>query len=216
MTVILPFGRATLRQTLPRSNYLLTRLASSNPILRVSCIESDYPADSQLCYRQTLKNSLAFTVRGYATEAAPRSTTKPKAHTGRTTAKRTTTKSKSTTAAKSVKKPAKKPAKKVVKKKTKTTAKAKPKAKPRAKRPLSKHAIDQARIAKTKELKAKALLTEPKQLPAAAWSVYFSENQKNAHNIAEGAEKTKEIARNYHTLSAEEREVNVYSYFFHV
>jgi hypothetical protein len=89
-------------------------------------------------------------------------------------------------------------------------AKAKPKKKKAAvtRKPLSeaqKARREHAKaLEKNKLLKLQALLTEPKQKPASAWTVLFMEDVKKGGSVTEVMRSAKERYRN---LSASEREV---------
>lgn len=191
MAVILPFGRAVTRQ-IPKSQYALTRLALSNPLLHASCCPREHqPAVAprpSISYRKLFSQL----VPNYADAAPSKPGGRPKAQKRRATTKKTTVKQKSaTTKKKAVSKP-----------KAKTTPK------PKAKKPLSKSAIDRARKTRNTGLKKAALLTEPKQLPANTWTLYIVQNKKPGISVTEGGQRTKELAEQFKHLSPEEHEVS--------
>lgn len=138
-----------------------------------------------------------MTARSYATASGTRAAGRPKAHTGRTTAKKTTTKraAKTTPRKKATKTSKKKPGTKT---KPKATAR-------KVKKPLSKTALKRAESTKLKDLKAAALLNEPKALPASAWSVLFVESAVKGSPI-NGA-PAKAAAQKFRNLTPEEKEV---------
>ena len=130
---------------------------------------------------------------------------RPKAHTGRTPAR------KSTRAA-AAKKPGPKTAagkSKVGRKpKAKKKATAKKPVKKAVKRPLSKEALNRQRIAAERELKSKALLDSPKDLPASAWQVVLAEISKaSTGQSGRIGLKSKEASAKYKSLTPEEIEV---------
>ncbi|KAJ9606798.1 hypothetical protein H2200_008808 [Cladophialophora chaetospira] len=194
MTVAAPISRSLALQLLARSARSLTRPVSVNPLLRVNCdcgTEHD-----QSNYRAKYANlrSLFKQARTYAT-AAGKPASRPKQHTGRTTTKRTT---KPTTKAIPAKKPAaKKPKKKVAKK-------APRKAKPRTKKEPSKTALLKKARKEQSDLKAAALLEEPKNLPSNPFQIILVEQVKGTKgNATLGATAA---SNKYKNLSLEERE----------
>lgn len=202
MTVLLSSGRTLSKTLLPRSGPLLTRLASSHPTLRVSVVNGRETSSQSSQAAATQSTSFSLPIRTYAT-VQNKPVGRPKAHTGRTTAKRTTTRS--TTAKKAApKKAAKKPAAK----KAKAKAKPKPKAKPKKREPTAASLARQEKKERT-ELKKRALLTgAPKQLPATAWAVCFTENgPKKGEMVDRSGTAAKRAAQVYRNVSLEEREV---------
>lgn len=207
MAVLPSCGRALSKSLIPRSGHLLTRLTTAYPTIRVSSTNGrDSSSDpSQTSLPRSFVTRLP--IRTYAT-ATGRPVGRPKAHTGRTAAKRTTTTTKSAgtkTAA---------PKKAAAKSKPKKTVKAK--AKPKAK--LKKRALTEAGVARKEaiervELRKKALLTgHPKRLPDTAWKVIFVENApKKGSNFSLEGSHAKAASQVFQNLSLEEREVNFYS-----
>lgn len=156
---------------------------------------------------------------------ADRPISRPKAHTGRTT---NSPRRKATVKSSDAADPdtAKHEAKAVSKAKTK--AKANPKAKPKAnskakskakpKKVSKSHIVGRPRLTEKQlearkatntrlrivELKAKALLTRPKLLPASAFAVIFAEECKGNPSVQEGA---KNAAIHYKAITPEKREV---------
>ena len=155
-----------------------------------------------------LLNQLQF--RSYATKPG-----RPKAHTGRVTpskrkpavarsdAKAGTPKKSSTKKAASTRKgTAKKP-----KRKTKAKAKSKPKPKPKRKGLTEKQQAAKAKKLagiKKKNLRQRALLDPPKQLPSTAYTVLSSESSGKGMQVAE---HSKAVSARYKGLSSEEMEV---------
>jgi len=157
--------------------------------------------------------------RSYATKPVSR----PKAHTGRTTAasKRTPT----TSATKAAKKPAPKKttpkAKPTVKSKAKPRIKAKPKPKKKAKakpkpKPKRKVLTDAQKTAKADKKKKENIkklretaLTPPHGTPASAWSVLLAETVKAPGGAAAGAlgATSKAASTKFRQLTPEQLEV---------
>lgn len=166
---------------LPVRSGLLTRLISTNASLRVARPQIDYT-----------KSQSAYTQRSYAT----RTPSKPKAHTGRTTAKKRTT---TTTKAKSAAKPKKKPAKK--------TAKPKPK---KVKKAPSATALKRKATQDRRELREKGLVgKEPKGLPDNAWIVYLTDRVKGSNASTSVGDAARTAATQFKSLSPAEREVGI-------
>jgi hypothetical protein len=189
MTAILPCGR-TLSKQLPLRSAVLTRLISTSNS-RVSRPKSASSSLGNADNAGAGSLNRLHAIRKYATAAA-KTPSKPKAHTGRTTTKRTTARS---TTAKSAAKPK---AKKAVPKK----AKAKPKPKPKPKKKVKK---GPSPLLARRALKQRAHLhTEPKQLPAVAWTVYVTQQSSKGEKIGS---HIKSIATEYKRISPEEREV---------
>lgn len=188
MTATLPYSRTLSKQFVARSTWSFTRRTATNPLLRVTC-NCNPSAERSIGRHDYLHLVSAIRpARAYAT-SAEKPASKPKAHTGRAPAKRTST----TTKAKPAKKTTKKPKKKAVKK-----------AKPKGRKPLSTRALLQKQRQNQRqnqaELRATALLEEPKQLPQTAFTLVFVEDVKN------GGDARSASAR-YRSLSPEEREV---------
>jgi uncharacterized membrane protein YqiK len=174
---------------------------------RVCIARSSYEASDA---HSTRRSGVTYsTRRSYA--AAAKSPGPPRA-------KKTTTKAKSTTTKKTASGSAKKA----------TTRKAaKPKKKVAAKRPAKKE-LTAEQVAKRaevkakaqiKELKAAALLSGPKTLPASAWAVVFAEDVKHKKSemgtsFAGVTNIVKEAATRYKNLDSAEREVRSLIMFF--
>ena len=123
----------------------------------------------------------------------------------KTTATKKAAPKKKTTAAKKTAVPKKK-----AKAKAKTKAKTKAKA---VKKPLSEKALEKAAAKKARdvlnEFKKKAL-AEPKKRPYTAWTVYTTENIKNAASNGQKAlEGIKQLAQYYKDFTPAEREVSI-------
>ncbi|OQV08258.1 HMG-box domain-containing protein [Cladophialophora immunda] len=190
MTVALPLSRPLTKQLLVRSARSLTRPVSANPLLRVTCHCSSNNDPSGSHPQVGKFASLCQRARTYATASA-KPASRPKQHTGRTPAKST----KSTTKKATPKK--KRPARKA--KKTVAT-----KAKPKVKKPLSKTALlKKARKAQA-DLRAAALLEEPKPLPSTPWRLVFAEETKKGGGQVKAAATA--AAQKFRNLSLEERE----------
>lgn len=205
MAVLPTCGRALSKSLLPRSGQVLTRLSTAYPTTRVSSTNGHNSSSEPS--QTTLSRSfiVALPIRNYAT-ATGRPAGRPKAHTGRTPAKRTTTTTKKASGAKTA---APKKAAAKAKPKTKAKVKAKPKAKPRKREP-SKTAIARKESSDRSELKKKALLTgQPKRLPDTAWTVLFVEHgPKKGTALDAGGTTSKATSQIYRNLSLEEREVS--------
>lgn len=180
---VFPVPRTLASRLLARTSRSFTRPSPVNPLLRVACDPSANKAGNN--HRGDWSDLALFYkhARTYAT-ATKKPVGRPKAHTGRAAAstKKTTPKKKAT------KKPKKK---KVVKK-------------PKAKKAPSKTAlVKQARKAAS-DLRAAALLEEPKQLPSTAFSVILVEEAKKTKAFTGTASAA---SARYKNLSSEEREV---------
>ena len=152
---------------------------------------------------------------------ADRPVSRPKAHTGRTTA--AARRAPTTSATKAAKKPAPK----------KTTPKAVPKAKPRAKpkskakpkkkakakpkqKPKRKVLTEKQKAAKSlrekreklKELRKKALLDSPKRASSTAWTVFISERLRAKSKATKPADVFKESRGPFRALTPEQLEVS--------
>lgn len=198
MTVTLPISRSLAKGLLARSARSLTRPLSNNPVLRVPCncaADNDYP-DRYSKYSNT--SHLLKQARTYATAAA-KPAGRPKQHTGRTAAKKTTSSAKKTTTAK---KPVKKAKKKPVKK-----------AAPKAKKAPSKTALLKKEREKQAALRAAALLEEPKQLPSTVYQLVLVEEHKNNGTPTSVGVVATAAATRSKSLSLEEREVRIHTAF---
>merc|ERR1712230_113853 len=181
--VVLLSSRPLASRLLARSTRTFTRPSAVKPIARVSCHCSGNK--EQTNNGGTWLDLAAFSkhARTYAT-ASPKPASRPKAHTGRTPAKRTATKKKTA-----------KPSKK------KAAKKSKPKT--RAKKAPSKTSIAQKARKAQLDLRAKALLDEPKQLPSTAYMLVLVEESKNGGPIKS---RSASASQRYKSLSPEERE----------
>jgi hypothetical protein len=196
MTVVLPISRSLAKQLLARTARSLTRPVSTKPLIRV-----DYNGSSEGHQPNTPSGSdklasLFRHARTYATAAA-KPASRPKQHTGRTPAKRTSTTTKKAT-------PAKKPASKRPKRKTKKVAK--PKVKKPKKAPTKTSLALKARKERD-DLKAKALLAEPKRLVDQAFLLIVAEETKGSGGRAGLASAAAAASNKYKNLTLEEREV---------
>lgn len=214
MTIVLPLHRALSTKFAGRSFNVVTRLGYNPWLARVDHPSEHNDGRSSLS-RSQLSRIYSIPARTYATTAASTTTTaarkpagRPKAHTGRTPAKRTTK------AAAAPKKPGPKTAAgkarlgaKPKAKKAKATPKPKPKTQPKraVKKAPSKSALNKERIAKDRALKETALLNPPKQLPAQPWQIYQIETQKKTNvSVVEAA---KAASASWKNLTPEEKEV---------
>ncbi|EXJ85975.1 hypothetical protein A1O1_06344 [Capronia coronata CBS 617.96] len=189
MTATLPYSRTLSKQLVGRGTWLFTRPAANSPLLRVSC---NCTRSGERPYsRRTYLNRVSGYkhARTYAT-ATEKPASRPKSHTGRDPPKRRATTL--TKEAKPAKKTTKKPKKKAVKK-----------AKPKGRKPLSKTAILQKQRQDAADLRAAALLQEPKQLPQTAFTLVFVEEAKKGGDVKSNAG---EASARYRNLSPEERE----------
>ncbi|KAK5054619.1 hypothetical protein LTR84_001510 [Exophiala bonariae] len=196
MTTAIPYSRSLAQQLWYRSTRPFTRPGHSNSLLRVSCTCSgqNYSQISHNSYSTHLSGSKQG--RTYATAAA-KTTRKPKAASVRTAATK-----KTTTTKRSTKKPT---AKNAVRKPKKKAAAKKPKPKKiRVKKAPTKTALAQkARLARA-DLRQAALLDQPKQLPATAFTLLLVNEAKSAKGAVSAAAKTS--SAKYKALSAEDRE----------
>lgn len=213
MTLAIPFHRAISTKLAPRGFNVVTRWGYNPWLARVnSTANTENDIDTPRSYLQS-KSRYFIATRSYATKAAAKPASRPKAHTGRTPAKRSTKTSTSS-------KPGPKTAagKKAVGRKPKTTTRKTTKAatktapKPRksaVKKPPSAAALLRERRARDKELKEKALLNSatPKTLPSSAWTVIFSEAQTGSHSFGDASNIAKEAAQKFRNLTPEEKEV---------
>ncbi|KIW67663.1 hypothetical protein PV04_06895 [Phialophora macrospora] len=191
MTVAMPFSRTLAKQLLARSARSLTRPVASNPHLRVDRNRVAGNDQSSHSYKYLNLGSHLQQARTYAT-ASEKPASRPKQHTGRTSAKQTP---KSTKKATPAKKPAaKKPKKKTVKK-TKTGA---TKKKPSKSALLKKARKDHA------DLKAAALLEEPKKLPSNPYQLVLVEEAKGSTDDVSISARA--ASNKYKNLVPEERE----------
>ena len=187
MTAALPFSRSLPKHVLARSTRTFTRPSHSSSLLRVTCT-----CDANRDRPEHRTDSLGLAsiyrrARTYATASA-KPASRPKAHTGRTAAKRRTA-AKEAAPAKSTKKPKKKAVKKPI---------------PRVKKPLSKSALLKKERQATRELREAALLNNPKQLPQTAFTLIFTEETKKS---GDARTKATSASEKYRSLSPEEREV---------
>ncbi|KIX04261.1 uncharacterized protein Z518_07815 [Rhinocladiella mackenziei CBS 650.93] len=184
-------SRTLSKQLLARSTGAFTRPFATNSLLRVncSCTPNNEPSDHRRGY--VILSSISKVVRSYAT-AAGKPVSKPKAHTGRVPAKSKRTAITTPRKAKSAKKSTKRAKKNTVKK-----------TKPKGRKPPSKSALLQKARKEQAELRATALLDEPKLLPETAWTLVFAEEAKKHGDVKS---KAAAAADKYKNLSAEERE----------
>lgn len=205
MTVLIPCSRTLSGlKVLPPSSHILTRLTSTNSRLRVPQSPSSNRSSTRPQCASTTLSTAFQQVRTFADGKPGRPVGRPKAHTGRTPAKRTTTATKKA-AAKPKPKATPKP-----KPKPKRKAKAAPKPKPKPKkRELSVTAKKRQEAKERTELKQQALLTgAPKALPDNAWTVFFVEKgPKKGEAVDKTGSRAKSAGQEYRTMSAEEREV---------
>lgn len=145
----------------------------------------------------------------FATKPAGQPASRPKAHTGRTPAKRKpATKAATSTskAAAGTKKKAAKPKKKPAKKAVKSKAKAKAKPKPKVLTDEQKKAkADKQKREHIKKLK-KIALTPPNPGRGNAWMVFSGEKAKSS-SLAETGAQMKEKSRAWKQITPEQREV---------
>lgn len=216
MTITIPVHRALSTKLAPRSFNVVTRWGYNPWLARVnSTSNNENDANtSRLCLQSKSRHTIG--TRYYATDAAAKPVSRPKAHTGRTPAKRSTKASTSskpgpkTAAGKKAvgRKPKAKTTKAAAKPKTKKAVK-KPVKKPAAKKVPSKTALLAKRRAKNKELKEKALLNAPKQLPQTAWGVQFGEAQSAARGSGQNIGMvTRNAAEQHRGLTPEQKEVS--------
>lgn len=207
MTIAIPIHRAFSTKLAPRGFNVVTRWGYNPWLARVnSTTNNDNGVDStRLCLRSQSRSTVA--TRFYATGSTAKPASRPKAHTGRTPAKRST--KASTSSKPGPKTPAGKKAvgRKPKTKKPKAATKPKPK-KQTTKKPPSATSLLAKRRVQDKELKQKALLDSPKKLPATAWAVIFSEAQTKGQPFSQASNVTKEAAQKLRNLTPEEKEVS--------
>ena len=206
-----PRNVARLRQWKPQCLLTSARSAHLDRVPALYNLISSPNHDSIAC---NLLLSTRVSARSFATGTEGRPASRPKAHTGRTPAKRqstakpagSTTK-KAPTSTKKASKPKKKPAKKSKKPKKKAVkTKAKPKRKPRVLTDKQKQAKEtKAKRERIRLLKEKAL-SPPSPGCKTAWLVFHSEHSKgqkgsNATGIS------KEVAAEFKQITPEQREV---------
>ncbi|KAK5091063.1 hypothetical protein LTR05_001243 [Lithohypha guttulata] len=215
MTILVPMQRALSTKFVGRSFSVVTRAGNNPWLARVNHNYDNHSHDKTARSHYLSAHSNFLDTRSYATKTGSKPASRPKAHTGRTPARRTTKASTSskpgpkTTAGKSnVGRPK---GSKTTKTKTGKKASAKPKAppkKPAVKKAPSKTTLTRERVAKEKQLKATALLDTPKNLPATPWTIIFGETHKNKSNAstADRRNLSNEAAQKYRNLTAEEKE----------
>lgn len=210
MTIIIPAHRALTSKLAGRSFKVVTRYGYNPWLARVNQTE-----ESKTSQRWSPSYSSGMiSTRNYATTTAKAPAGRPKAHTGRTPARKTATSKPGPKTAEGKSKVGRKP---------KAQSKAKPKPKPKKKvvakkparkpkKPSTPQAVARAEKLKAnkeiRELKGKALLDSPKALPHSAWHVIFTEFQ----NAAKGSgtpvtATTKEAVAKLKSLTPEEQEV---------
>ena len=202
MTVALHMSRSLAAQLLARSARSLTRPVPTNPLLRVNRNCSPDNDQSSYASKHASIAALLRQARKYAT-AAGKPASRPKQHTGRTPAKRTTSSTKKAAPAKKAptkkapakKKPTRKPKKTVVKKVT-----------PKVKKAPSKTALLKKARQERADLKALALLEEPKQLPSSPFQLILVEETKKGGGDVRVSATT--ASNKYKNLAPEEREVS--------
>jgi len=211
MTILVPVHRALSTKLAGRSFNAVSRLGYNSWLARVNHNSDNYESKST-SPQASLARFYSISTRSYATSVARKPVGRPKAHTGRTPAKRTT--KAATTKKPGPKTPAgkarvgAKPKGKATKAKA-TTAKAKPKPKPKTpvKKAPTQRALATERIAKERALKKAALLDSPKLLPQSAWQVVFGESLKGSHGLGEPHQLAKEAGQKYKNMIPEDKEV---------
>lgn len=188
MVVLISYGR-TLPKQLAIGSDILTRLVSTARVVRPQTQSSP----SKQISNGSRTSYLAFRpARSYATSSA-KPASKPKAHTGRTAAKRTTKKTST--------KPKAQP-----KKKKKKSVKAKPKPKKVKKEP-SEATLKRRASKKRVELKERALHNkEPKRLADNPWTVFAQSSLNKGESLTTRATA---LGASWKQISPEEREVCV-------
>lgn len=207
MAILIPVHRALSTKLAGRSFKVVSRLGYHPWSARVN--QSPDHHEPKSTSSQARVGRICFiSTRTYATTAAGKPASRPKAHTGRTPAKRA---SKAATTDKPGPKTPEGKAKVGAKPKAKTT---KAKAKPKRERPmkpvkkaLSKSALNKERVTKEKALKAAALLDSPKLLPATAWQVVFAESKRVPHDQHDVKRIAQDAGQKYKDLRPEEKEV---------
>jgi len=210
MTILVPVHRALSTKLAGRSFKVVSRLGYHPWSARVNQ-SSDHHEPKSTSSQARVGRICFISTRTYATTAAGKPASRPKAHTGRTPAKRT---SKAATTDKPGPKTPEGKAKVGAKPKAKTTkAKAKPKPKPtpKPKKPVKKapsqSALNKERVTKEKALKEAALLDSPKLLPAATWPVFFAESMGVPHDKRDTTRMAQDASQKFKDLRPEEKEV---------
>lgn len=202
MGIIIPHSRALSQQVFSRApNICAARFATS-----LRRVNPAYNGESKsTSHRNPVEVRSVFSqCRSYATATATTTIKTPAKPRTRTAA---TKKSTPATTRKPAAKKAKKPK---PKSKTKKRAKAKPKPKPKPRRRVLTEKQKAAKtkleaLQKTRDLKAKALLTAPKSLPYTAWQVLTQEYSRGKKGVTV-VTLSKEAATTYKNLTPEERE----------
>ncbi|KAL2400055.1 hypothetical protein ABEF93_004886 [Exophiala dermatitidis] len=187
MTASLPYSRTLSKQLIARTARSFTR-PSATPLLRVTCDCTPNSARSTRARGFLGHLSAVKSARSYAT-STDKPASRPKAHTGRAPAKRSPTPKEA------------KPAKKTTTKRKKKSSAAKPK--PKGRKRLSKTAVLQKQRQEQKDLRATALLDQPKQLPQTAYTLVVVEEAKKGGDVKSNAASA---SARYRSLSPEERE----------
>lgn len=215
MTIAIPVHRALSTKLAPRGFNVVTRWGYNPWLARVNSTSN--PDHDTTTSRSSLQSKSIYFVatRSYATGAAAKPASRPKAHTGRTPAAKRSTKSstsskpgpKTAAGKKAVgRKPKATTAKTVKRTRTATKTATKPR-KPAVKKPPTAIALRKQRVAKDKELKQKALLDSPKKLPQNSWAVVFSEAQTGSHSLEQSSQVAKDAAQKFRNLTPEQKEV---------
>ncbi|KIV79326.1 hypothetical protein PV11_06892 [Exophiala sideris] len=188
--VVLPYSRTLAAQVVARSTRSFTRPATINSLSRVTCACANKDGQTNRGSEWIDLGAFYRRARSYATTAT-KPASRPKAHTGRAAAKRTTTTKKAASTS-ATKKPTRRTKKKTVKK-----------PKPKVKKAPSKTALAQKARKAQSDLRAAALLEEPKQLPSTAFSLILVEESHKAGDVRSRAAAA---SGRYKNLSPEERE----------
>ena len=195
----LPPVRMLAQPLLTRPYFLARASTYSSPFLRVATKYRTDQSSPSSSHAFVLDHARLSRYRTYATSAATKPASRPKAHTGRTPAKRTRATTTTTPKKAGPRVVASKPA-------PRTKKAVKPRAKPKTKkRTVTKVAQKKLEVTKARDLKEKALLNPPKQLPATAWTIVFSEGAAKGTRVT--GDNARSAAQRYRNWSPEEHEV---------
>lgn len=211
MTVAIPCHRALTQKITTRSFSVVARLPIVSTVSRVRATTDRRNGHKLRLPLYASRNSQIAT-RTYATSSSTKPASRPKAHAGQEAAAR---RPKSSTKKDASSKPGPKTSKgksKVGRKPKVNSTASKPKSQAaktkEKKKPLSKTALNRHRLQGIKDLRAKALLTEPKKLPATVWAIIFNEGKKPGQNVEDSQKSTQQAAERLKNLTAEEKEVS--------
>ncbi|KAI1082853.1 hypothetical protein F5B20DRAFT_486872 [Whalleya microplaca] len=200
--MLFPIGRAVTKQlalatagSLSR-RIVLTRLAASTPVQQLVILKPGCNSVRGFATRDSQTTSAA-TGRAKKTTTATKKPTKKSTATEAKQSKAKSSKAKSSKATSSKAKSSKAKSSKAKSSKAKSSKAKKPK---KPKGPISKSAAQKLAAAKKRELRSKALFTEPARLPENAWLAHVYEQTKGKN----AAVDFNQISQKFKELSASE------------